>query len=307
MSFDGTTSPGGKAGHPANGSTPILDHVLWGVDGPHFLLDYAVAVVAALAVALAVRWLIGRRTRGDEPGLMELAYLTDRAALACQVAAASLRRAEAVRPAELATMVAVAPFPARSAPLVRAVHTAVRRPQTWAAVLADPGVNRALRRLVAGLLRDGWLLTRWQRRRIALGAVPLFAVAAVGILRLVESAAQSRDAGGPASVVGLLLGCGVTLLGGWWLCEVPEIGAAARRLLRQARRTHADLDPQRRPAWSERGTDELLTAMALFGARPLLAVDPRFADMVGVHDDRPRPPTPRQAARHERRDAPDNR
>ncbi|WP_320068719.1 TIGR04222 domain-containing membrane protein [Micromonospora sp. RTGN7] len=275
--------------------------MLWGVDGPHFLLDYTVAVVAALAVALAVRGLIGRRTAGGKPGLVELAYLNDRAALACQVAAATLRRADALRLAELATMVAVAAPPARSAPLVRAVHAAVRRPQTWAAVLADPAVNRALRRLVAGLLRDGWLLTRWQRRRIALGAVPLFAVAAVGILRLVESAVQSRDAGGPASVVGLLLGCGVTLLGGWWLSEVPETGAAARRLLRQARRDHADLDPQHRPVWSERGSDELLTAMALYGPRPLLAVDPRFADLVGVPDEQPRPPTPRQVARRERR------
>ncbi|RGC66580.1 hypothetical protein C5N14_22745 [Micromonospora sp. MW-13] len=277
--------------------------MLWGVDGPRFLLDYTLAVAAALLAALTVRSLTGRRTRGDEPGLIELAYLTDRAALACQVAAAGLRRAGAVRPAELSTMVAVAAAPARSVPLARAVHTAVRQPQTWAAVLADPGVNRALRRLVTGLLRDGWLLTRWQRRRVALGAVPLFAVAAVGIVRLVESAVQHRDAGGPASVVGLLLACGATLLGGWRLCEVPEAGAAARRLLRRARRSHADLDPQHRPAWSERGTDELLTAMALYGPRPLLAVDPRFADLVGVDDERPRPPTPRQLARRERRGA----
>ncbi|MFG1953460.1 hypothetical protein [Micromonospora sp. NPDC048830] len=42
--------------------------------------------------------------------------------------------------------------------------------------------------------------------------------------------------------------------------------------------------------------------MALFGSRPLLAVDPRFAETVGVADERPRPPTPRQAARQERRD-----
>ncbi|MGC4807830.1 TIGR04222 domain-containing membrane protein [Micromonospora sp. DT233] len=282
----------------------ILDHVLWGIDGPLFLLEYVAAVVAALAVALAVRELTGRRTSGGEPGPVELAYLTDRAVLACQVAAAALRRADALRPAALATMVAVAGPPPRSAPLIRAVHAAVRTPQTWAAVLADPGVNRALRRLVAGLLRDGWLLTRWQRRRVALGAVPLFAVAAVGILRLVESALLSRAAGGPASVVGLLLGCGVTLLVGWWLSEVPETGAAARRLLRRARRAHAALDPQRRPVWSDRGTDDLLTAMALYGARPLLAVDPRFAELVGVVDDRPRPPTPRQAARDERRSAP---
>ncbi|MER5705444.1 TIGR04222 domain-containing membrane protein [Micromonospora sp. NPDC002296] len=277
--------------------------MLWGVDGPQFLVDYVVAVAVALTVALSVRWLTGRRTRGREPGVTALAYLTDRTVLACQVAAAALCRAGVLRVGELSTMVATGPPPARSGPLVRAVHAAVRQPQTWAAVLADPGVNQVLRRLVARLLRDGWLLTPWQRRRIALAALPLFGVAAVGILRLAESALLSRDVGGPASVVGLLLACGATLLGGWRLCEVPEIGATARRLLRRTRRAHADLDPQHRPVWRERGAGELLTAMALYGPRPLLAVDPTFAELVGVRDESPRPPTPRQLARRERRGA----
>ncbi len=129
-------------------------------------------------------------------------------------------------------------------------------------MLADPEVGRALRRTVGRLVRDGWLLTRAQRRRIALGTVPLFAVAAVGLTRLVDSAVEGRSAGGPASVAGLLLCCLATALGGWWLTEVPETGSAARRLLRRLRREHADLDPERRPVWQGRDTDTLLTGMA---------------------------------------------
>ncbi|SBT41502.1 TIGR04222 domain-containing membrane protein [Micromonospora auratinigra] len=271
--------------------------MLWGVSGPLFLLDYVSAVAVALAIAVAVRELTGARARGAEPDPVELAYLTDRAGLACQVGMAALHRAGVVRPGELATLTVDGPPPVRSPHLVRALHAALRRPQTWAGVLADPQVGRALRRLVARLLRDGWLLTPAQRRRVALGTLPLFAVAAVGLTRIVDSAVEGRDAGGPASVVGLLLCCVATALGGWWLSEVPETGAAARRLLRRLRRRHAELDPQRRPAWSEHGTDELLTAMALYGPRPLLAVAPRLGALVGIDADRTRPDPQRTLAR----------
>ncbi|MFR9780568.1 TIGR04222 domain-containing membrane protein [Micromonospora sp. MS34] len=271
--------------------------MLWGVSGPRFLLDYVTAVAVALAVAVAVRELTGRRVRGAAPDPVELAYLTDRAGLACQVGVAVLHGAGLVRRGELATLAVDGPPPARSGQLVRALHAALRRPQTWAAVLADPGVGRALRRLVGRLVRDGWLLTPAQRRWVALGTVPLFAVAVVGLTRLVDSAVEGRAAGGPASVVGLLLCCLATALTGWWLSEVPETGAAARRLLRRLRRRHADLDPQRRPVWSERGTDELLTAMALFGPRPLLALDPRLGELVGIDAERTRPAPQRKLSR----------
>ncbi|MEV0005254.1 TIGR04222 domain-containing membrane protein [Micromonospora sp. NPDC050980] len=271
--------------------------MLWGVSGPLFLLDYLGAVTVAVAVAVAVRELTGHRARGAPPDLVELAYLTDRALLACQVGVAALRRAGGVTVGELTTLRAEGPPPARSPALVRALHTALRRPQTWAAVLADPDVARALRRGVGRLARDGWLLTTAQRRRVALGTLPLFAVAAVGVARLVDSAVEGRAAGGPASVAGLLLCCLATALGGWWLTEVPETGAAARRLLRRLRHEHADLDPERRPRWQGRDTDALLTAMALFGPRPLLAVDPAFAVQVGVDPERGRPRPERRPAR----------
>ncbi|MFU8874290.1 TIGR04222 domain-containing membrane protein [Micromonospora sp. SL4-19] len=263
--------------------------MLWGVSGPVFLLDYVAGVAGALAIALSVRALAGWRTRGEPLSTVELAYLTDRAGLACQVGMAALRRAGVVQLGELATLSVDGPPPPRSAPLVRALHAALRRPQTWAAVLADPGVGRALRRLVSRLVRDGWLLTPAQRRRVALGTLPLFAVAAVGVTRLLDSAVEGREAGGPASMAGLLLCCLATVLGGWWLCEVPVTGGAARRLLRRQRRTYAALAPEQRPVWSERGTDEMLTAMSVFGPRPLLAVDPAFAELVGVDPDRTRP------------------
>ncbi|PTA45006.1 TIGR04222 domain-containing membrane protein [Micromonospora sp. RP3T] len=271
--------------------------MLWGVSGPVFLLDYLGAVAVAVAVAVAARELTGRRARGATPDRVELAYLTDRALLACQVGVAALRRAGGVTVGELATLHADGPPPSRPPALVRALHTALRHPQTWAAVLADPDVARALRRMVGRLVRDGWLLTRGQRRRVALGTLPLFLVAAVGVTRLVDSAVEGRTAGGPASVAGLLLCCLATALGGWWLTEVPETGAAARRLLRRLRREHADLDPERRPTWQGRDTDALLTAMALFGPRPLLAVDPAFAVQVGVDPERDRPRPQRKLAR----------
>ncbi|MET8068086.1 hypothetical protein ABZS65_31150, partial [Micromonospora sp. NPDC005313] len=50
--------------------------MLWGVSGPIFLLDYLGAVAVAVVIALAVRELTGRRTRGATPDRVELAYLT---------------------------------------------------------------------------------------------------------------------------------------------------------------------------------------------------------------------------------------
>ncbi len=82
--------------------------MLWGVSGPLFLLDYVTAVAVALAVALMVRELTGRRVRGAAPDTVELAYLTDRARLACQVGMAALHRAGVVRHGELARTLSVA-------------------------------------------------------------------------------------------------------------------------------------------------------------------------------------------------------
>ncbi|MFB9238634.1 TIGR04222 domain-containing membrane protein [Plantactinospora siamensis] len=212
---------------------------------------------------------------------MELAYLTDRAGLACHLGIAALRRAGAVRAAPLSTLVADGPPPARSAPLVRALHAATRSPATWSAVRNAPAVVAVLRQLVSRLHRDGWLLSRRQRRAIRLAVVPLYLVPALVPIRLVAGGGRT---GGPAAVVGLLFAGAATLLTAWRLSEIPEVGRAGRRLLRRERREHAELAPGRRPRYGERPAGDLLRAMALFGPRPLLTLDPAFAGLVGIQE-----------------------
>jgi uncharacterized protein (TIGR04222 family) len=254
----------------------------WGISGPHFLAAYAMLVAGALLISLLSRWWVGSHGDDREPNVLELAYLNDRAGLACQITMAGLRRAAAVHGADLSTLVANGPLPAGSSLLARALHGALRQPQTWSATLADPQVGAALRRLKRTLLRRGWLLSPAQQRRIKLGVAPLFAVAAAGLALLVASAMGAGSAGGPGSVVGLILACAATLLAGWYLWEVPEVGRVGRRLLRNARRTHAQLAPRRGLIWSHRSVQEMMIGMALFGPQPLLAVDPGFAHLVGV-------------------------
>ncbi|PWU62091.1 TIGR04222 domain-containing membrane protein, partial [Micromonospora globispora] len=86
--------------------------MLWGVSGPLFLVDYLTAVAGALAVALAIREVTGWRTRGAPLTTVELAYLNDRAGLACQVGLATLHRAGGVQVGELATLSVAGPPPA---------------------------------------------------------------------------------------------------------------------------------------------------------------------------------------------------
>jgi uncharacterized protein (TIGR04222 family) len=208
--------------------------VIWGISGPRFLAAYAALAATALLIGLLSRRWVGSRGDGREPGVVELAYLNDRARLACQVCIAGLRRAGAVECADLTTLVASGPLSAGSS-LARALHASLRQPRTWSVLLAEPKIHEELRRLERQLVGRGWLLSAAQRRRIKLGVVPLMAVAAFGATRLVAAAVGTGSAGAAGSVVGLVLACAATLLAGWHLLEVPEVGRLGRRLLRHAR------------------------------------------------------------------------
>jgi hypothetical protein len=105
-----------------------------------------------------------------------------------------------------------------------------------------------------------------------------------GVVRLGAGVVGSGSLGSSGVVVGLILLIVATLLGGWYLLPVSGVSRSGKRVLRQSRRAHADLDPHRRPGWKKRSVDELALGMALFGPAPLLAVDPEFAQQVGIHE-----------------------
>ena len=252
-------------------------------DGLAVLGASVAMLLGALAFGVLVRWGTGFRGAERRPAVMELADLRGGPILAGQVSMAQLRRGGAVECGPLSTVVACGRPPEGSSALTMALYDALRRPQAWPLPLARPEVSAAIVSMRRRLIRRGWLLTDAQHRRIRLATVPLFAVAALGVAALVATAASRIAVRNVGALGGVVLVVGAALLAGWWLRYVPEIGLRGRWLLRRTRRTHRHLDPRRRPAWSTLSVDDLLLGMALFGPTPLRAVEPVFAELVGVH------------------------
>lgn len=254
----------------------------WLLDPGRFLAAYGLTVGVVLLLALLWRWQVSLGGSGAVPGdMIELAYLTGGAALACYACLAALRQAGVVEPGHLGTVVARGALPRGSAALTAALHRALRTPRIWLDVRADADVRQALHRVERRLLKRGWLLTRGARLRFRCGTVPLFLVAAAGVVRLVADATGRADAGAAGESAGLILATGATLLLAWWLSEPPVVTRAGRRVVQRARDEHAGLAPGRRTDGAARTPAELMTAVALYGSRALLAVDPAFAVRVG--------------------------
>jgi uncharacterized protein (TIGR04222 family) len=243
-----------------------------------FLVIYALSMALAAAATLSWRWwsTTGRAT-AEEPDTIELAYLNGGGLLACHVAAALLRLARVVAVGPLSTVVATRRTRSGTPPLARALHRAMTEPRAWSEVLANPRVAEALGHVHQRARRQGWVLSRRQQRRTSLGALPLFAVAAFGLVRLGAGLLDHDSIGGAGAVVGLILLVTATIIIGWYLTSSPVVSRSGRRLLRHQRRTHADL--------SGHGIEDVTLGMALFGPAPLLTLEPEFAAELGIRRD----------------------
>jgi uncharacterized protein (TIGR04222 family) len=255
----------------------------WVVSGERFLAVYAIAVCVALLVALLARWMTGAGAGATSSGdVVELAYLAGGTTLACYTCGAGLRRAGAVAPGPLSTVVASGRLPRRAPSLMVALHQALQAPQTWSQVQSDPVVSAALRRVHGRVRRRGWLLSPAEQRRYRRTVMGLFVVAGVGLIRLLACIPGWVDAGRPGANVGLVMAVTATMLIGWLLREPPSASPAGRLALSRARHRFADLAPGKNRTGGVRSVSELMTAVALFGPQVLLAVDPVFGEVLGI-------------------------
>jgi uncharacterized protein (TIGR04222 family) len=252
----------------------------WGLSGPGFLQLYAILGVAALITALIWR---RRATAGRNPGEyrqlepVELAYLNGGATLAIQTSLAGLHCAEAVDSGPTAgTVVASGAMPAGFEDVGYALHSALATPRTVVGLSSVSGVRDALRRLTDRLTTDGLLLSPAQRRAARAAALPVFALAGLGVVRLFAGVANHKP-------VGLLvLAVLVTLAVAAGLCVVPRVSAAGRAQLSRLRSTNAHLAPKLAPSWATYGAGGAMLGVALFGTQSLWAADPRFANQAGI-------------------------
>ena len=270
--------------HPAGIDVAAhTDDVTWGIGDLVFLAGYG-AVAAAVAVT-AVLWRWYATSGGDrehEPTAIELGYLVDGPLGACYASIAGLWRVRAVVGARFSTVVSRGEPPAGASRLTRTLHEVLRTPQTWTAAVVDTTVGQALAELRRRLIRRGWLVDDARAKRVRLAAVPLFGVAAVGVIRVAAVVGESRTAGNPGADVGLAVAVAATLVLACRLVRRPRISTVARREVRWARGRRRYLSPKGDHKWSTVSARDLMFAVALYGPPVLRACDPDFARAVGA-------------------------
>jgi uncharacterized protein (TIGR04222 family) len=268
------------------------DEVTWGIGDLVFLAGYVEVAGASTVAAVLWRWYAtSGGDREHEPTATELGYLVDGPLGACYASIAGLWRVHAVVGAGFSTVVSRGEPPAGASRLTRALHQALRTPQTWTAAVVDGTVAQALAELKRRLVRRGWLVDDARAGRLRLAAVPLFGVAALGTVRLAAVVGASHTTGDPGADVGLAIAVAATLLVAGRLVRRPRISTVARREVRWARGRRRYLSPHGDHNWSTASARDLMFAVALYGPPVLRACAPDFARAIGA-DPREHPRAP---------------
>jgi uncharacterized protein (TIGR04222 family) len=214
----------------------------WGISGPDFLRWYLAAAVVVAAYSIWMRRRAGRAATGSDraPRPAELAYLNGGESTAMYSSLAALRAAGSVAIGSLGELTVTGDLPAGASRLDHAVHDVAARHGRARALYTDPGVANAMREVLDGLVRAGWVLDDEQRARARLGAWLMFGLAGLGALRLGAGMLNGR----PVGLLAVLVVA--TVVAGLLLRSVPQHAATAagRRVLARARRTNQHLRPE---------------------------------------------------------------
>jgi uncharacterized protein (TIGR04222 family) len=249
----------------------------WGISGPVFLLVY---VVLAAVVALLVR-----RKRcaladvatprpvdrlADHP--YDVAHLNGGPDLALCAALSAMHRSGTIAAAGRGVVVAGQRPEPRADELERAVHHAAAVPVPRRQLAQAGAVASALHRIESRLIDAGLLLSIERRCEIRRTAGWFFALAALGVTRIVAGIAAGHDVGILAVLVALTV-----------LVAVVQSRSAPRRTragdeaLRRLADDHHVLSPAMRPDWQVYGPRGAALSVGVFGVGALWAADPAFA------------------------------
>ncbi len=251
----------------------------WGISGPDFLAVFAGAAVVFGLLALMDRFLVTRRATGSprrqaEP--VEVAYLNGGAARAVHASLAGLRAAGLVEVAPTGALNVTGALPAGVSRLDHAVYEAAVRRVQANRLLSDAQVSTATEAVRAGLVDAGWVLDDDQRARARRGGWLLLALGAFGFVRVIAGALNAKPTGYLALLTVAVVIAGLLLL------RVPKRTAAAARVLAEAQRSHAHLEPKNSPSWATYGLVGGAMGVALYGTAALWAADPVFAADAGL-------------------------
>lgn len=249
----------------------------WGISGPVFLLVY---ILLAAAVAVIVRRT--RRALADVPTTRpvdrlaerpyDVAYLNGGTDLALCAALSAMHRSETITSAGRGTVVAAQRPDPRADELERAVHHAAVVPVPRRQLAVAGAVASALHRIESRLVDAGLLLTVERRCRIRRASGWVFALAALGVARIVDGVANDRPVGFLVALVLATVVVGVVLSR-----SAPRRTRAGDGALHRLADEHHALSPATGPDWAVYGPAGAALAVGVFGVGALWAADPAFA------------------------------
>jgi uncharacterized protein (TIGR04222 family) len=259
----------------------VLAGDTWGIPGPTFIVFYVALGAVAIAGTLLVRRLMFRgRTVRRDLHLYELAYLAGGERQVLATALTGLRAEGAVTVSRERLRLTAAE-PAGRGELDWAILRAIPAYEIDRAtdLLRSPDVCRALRAIADGLVRDGLVRPADGRSRWTLATFPLWAVVALGVVRLIAGI----GAGKPVNylIAALVLMTVTALL---LTLAYPLTTRAGRELLAEQTERYRHLDPEVSPAWDTYGPEGAALAAALFGAGALVSIDPAYAKTMAFGD-----------------------
>lgn len=241
----------------------------------NFLTCYAVAAAAALVASLLLRRraLAGRDTGAATSALgpYELAYLNGGAGQAVAAASAALHLKGVLSAPGDRQLAVTGELPPTAHRLERAALRAVESGTATSgrALRNSHHVRTVLKDVAEDLFRDGLLVGTRTRRDARWASWPVFAVLALGLLRLTTG---SDPVSGLVPVIGVAV-VQVALLA--W--RVPAVTRRGTRTLATGQRQNQHLAPALNPSWDTYGPVGAAMGVALFGITALRSADPAFA------------------------------
>ncbi|GAA2582922.1 hypothetical protein GCM10010399_10820 [Dactylosporangium fulvum] len=247
----------------------------WGIAGPQFLwLYFGLAALAIVAVLIWRRSYTGGPSvrKGHALTSTQAALLNGDRRLAVYSSLAALRAAGAIESDSRGYLKQVNHPPTGASELDRAVYAAAGREITARGAQNDRLVNNVLARTEAEMAREGWLLDDNTRRTVRMGALVVFAVVALGVIRVFAGIGNNKP------VTNLILLMIPVIVVAFLLLNVPRVSASGKRLLNTMRRESHHLHPRQSPAWSTYGPQAAALSVGLFGVGAIWLADPSFAE-----------------------------
>jgi uncharacterized protein (TIGR04222 family) len=245
----------------------------WGIAGPTFLGLFAVVACVTLIIVLVIRRSLASDDlrQGWEPDAEALAFFAGGANHAVMAALARLASEESVV-TQSGALAAVGRPPVGPSALTWAVYQEAQTGARLRSVASSARVRSALEGIETQLRSAGWLLDIGRRSAIRATSLLMFAVAALGAVRVLAGSANGKPTG---FIAFMAL---ATFLIGLRLLAAPSHNRLADKAVAQLRTRHAYLNPRSRPSMTLYGSAGAAMAVGLFGAEALRASDPAMAD-----------------------------